>query len=122
MWRSFFLALGIFLIILGGQSLVVDHVILATNRKVPAIVTGQNPNGSVAYRNSGVFSNNGYRANQVPYQSVGYSNPVSRPGSNVVRTKEWMPWSLLATGAIVVMYTLSLPVSSGSGSFSSSDD
>ena len=122
MWRSFFLALGIFLMILGGQSLIVDHVVLANSRRVPTIVTGQNANGSVGYRNSPSFSNGSYRNYQSPFQNVGYANSSPQMNARVIRTKEWMPWSLLATGAIIVMYTLSLPPRGSSSSYSNSEE
>lgn len=111
MWRSFFMALGIFTMILGAETLVVDHVVFATNRRIPAMVTGQ-PYQETGY--SGAFSNQPYSANQSPYRGVGYSNSPVFPGRKVpnrgvFRTKDWMPWSLLAIGAIIVMYTYSLP-------------
>ena len=51
MWRSFFYAVGIGLLLLGGQSLVVDHGVTARNLKMPgAIKKILNDNGSL--RNS----------------------------------------------------------------------
>lgn len=95
MWRSLFLALGIFSLILGGETLVVDKYLMADSRKLPRIIQG-----------------NPQQANN-PFQQVGYQNltgQVSRTPNRVVQTKDWMPWSLLATGAIIVLYTYSLPL------------
>lgn len=84
MWKSFFLALGIFLLILGGETLVVDNFVMADGRRVPRIVSGPN-----------------YQTPQAP--TTGFQYPRRE-----VRTKDWMPWSLLAAGAITVMYTCSI--------------
>jgi hypothetical protein len=78
------LALGIFLLILGGETLVVDNFVMADGRRVPRIVSGPN-----------------YQP--VPAQAAGFQYPRRE-----IRTKDWMPWSLLAAGAITVMYTCSL--------------
>ena len=110
--------------ILGGQSLIVDQVILASNRRIPAIVAGQSATDNSGYRNGSVFSNNGYQgAGSSPYQNVGYRAPIQNQNPNrLIRTKEWMPWSLLATGAIIVMYTLSLPPATNKSSWGGSDE
>ncbi len=95
MWRSLFLALGIFSLILGGETLVVDKYLMADGRKIPRIIKGGSPSQMGS-----------------PFQQVGYSGNVQRPNNGpnrVVQTKDWMPWSLLATGAIIVLYTYSLP-------------
>lgn len=95
MWRSLFLALGIFSLILGGETLVVDKYLMADGRKLPRIIKGSAPN----QMNS-------------PFQQVSYptySAQANNVSSRVVQTKDWMPWSLLATGAIIVLYTYSLP-------------
>lgn len=95
MWRSLFLALGIFSLILGGETLVVDKYLMADGRKLPRIIKG-----SPDQFNS-------------PFQQAGYQNfpgQVSQSPNRVVQTKDWMPWSLLATGTIIVLYTYSLPL------------
>ena len=79
MWRSFFLAIGVFLCILGVQCLAVDKVVLKVRERPAATV---NP-----------FDD---EANAVGPQKV-------------LRPPEWAPWSLLATGAITVIYSFTLP-------------
>ncbi len=89
MWRAFFLALGINLIIIGAQCLVVEQVVLTSKRDAkPAIANVDNIYTPVSYQQSPVSS-------------------VSQ--KRTFRPKDWMPWSLLAAGAIIVIYTYSLP-------------
>ncbi len=61
MWRSFFLAVGVFLFILGAEALVVERAVL----------------------------NRGDAANIIP--------------------PEWAPWSLLSAGAVVILYSFTIP-------------
>jgi hypothetical protein len=86
MWKSFFLAVGIFLIILGAETLIVDKFVMSDGNRVSRAVAG-----------SGI-QDNGPR-----FLNAGYGK-LKRE----ITTKDWMPWSLLAAGAITVMYTCSL--------------
>ena len=106
MWRSLFLALGIFSLILGAETLIVDKFIMS-NGRLTKITTG--PNG-VNSRLPVQTNSNGVYYQQAGYQS--YTAAAPQPpslASRVVQTRDWMPWSLLATGAIIVLYTYSLP-------------
>ncbi len=76
MWRSFFLAIGVYLCILGGQCLAVDKFVLKST--TPAA----------------------------------HSDPLTgskAPPHREVSPPEWAPWSLLSTGAVVCLYSFSLP-------------
>ena len=66
MWRSLFLALGLFSLILGIEALLIDSATLA-NHGDPALL-----------------------------------------GREVVPA-EWAPWSLLSAGAVVILYSFTLP-------------
>ncbi len=102
MWRSFFLAGGFFLILLGGQSLILDSVSL-TKFKMPNSKNEQNLGAGYANQQNS------------PYSFAGYGNQnLQSPGNDkskqrVVQIKEWMPWCLFAAGTIIVLYTFSLP-------------
>jgi hypothetical protein len=89
MWKSFFLATGFFLLLLGAETLVVQKFALANGSRVPAVV-----------------SDMGTAAANPAWITPGSNGPVLR---REIRTSDWMPWSLLAAGAITVLYTLSLP-------------
>ncbi|MBX3416594.1 MAG: hypothetical protein KF851_03250 [Pirellulaceae bacterium] len=96
MWTSFFWALGIFLLIVGGETLVVDKFVMADSKGIPRLVTGNQPNSDF---------------------QTGFN---SSPGTNIrqsgrtIATKDWMPWCLLAAGAVTIMYTSSFQRKSGS--------
>ena len=100
MIRSILMALGIFLLILGVQSLMVDKVVV--KRSSPAGAVKQEQPETSPFQNAG-------------YQSGTYYQPEPQPEAEVKRayhTREWMPWSLLAAGTITVLYTYSLAHSS----------
>ncbi len=93
MWKSFFLAVGFFLLILGLETLVVQKFAMASGSRVPRIVSSVTEDLTTP-----------------AWTAPGPNQPVRR---REIRTREWMPWSLLAAGAITVMYTLSLPQRTG---------
>jgi hypothetical protein len=85
-WRAFFLAVGAMLVILGAECLVIDSATLAAEQPAP-VVPGQ------------VWFN---------------PEPMLDP-NRVVRPPEWIPWSLLATGAVILLYARTLPQRFGGG-------
>jgi len=113
MWRSLFLALGIFSLILGAETLVVDKFRMSDGRKLPRILNGQNNLGLNTGNSIQPNSTGGYyqQASYSPYTATAAA-PIKK--SRIVQTRDWMPWSLLATGAIIVLYTYSLPRTYGS--------
>jgi hypothetical protein len=82
MWRAFFFALGAMLIIIGIECLLIDSATLASDRT------------EVVQVDQGWFQ---------PPQTV----EVKR--GTVIRPKEWIPWSSLATGAVILLYAFTLP-------------
>ena len=84
MWRAFFCAVGIVLIIVGLECLLIDSAELV----------------------AGVIDD---PSTQVQQQAGGYfSVPVQKSVDRVFRPSEWFPWSMLASGAIVLLYSISL--------------
>jgi hypothetical protein len=77
MWRSFFLAIGVYVCLLGVESLAVEKAILK-----PDVSRGVQP---------------------------GVQQEIVPP--------DWAPWSLIAGGAVVVLYSFTIPqrVHSGGG-------
>ena len=96
MIRSILMAVGIFLLILGAQSLLVEKVVV--KKTPPSRVTQRDTT------NQSPFQNAGYRSDSY-YQEAKKTEPVVKRSYH---TKEWMPWSLLAAGTITVLYTYSL--------------
>lgn len=83
MWRAFFLAMGITACVLGAECLVVDSFVLAEQPKTQQVESSPNT----------LFGG-----------STGL--PMSRP--KVMKPPEWAPWSLLSTGAIVILYSITM--------------
>jgi len=93
MIRALLFATGIFLLILGAQTLVVDRWLISSS------------GGPVNQAASN------YYESRNPFRSASYSQFSNGDGEQrvrVLRTREWMPWSLLAGGAIAVLYSYSL--------------
>jgi hypothetical protein len=82
MWRAFFSAIGIVLLILGVECLLIDSAVLAAG-----VVDDPMP-----IQNAGLF---------------GASAP-QMASSRIFRPAEWIPWSLLASGAVVLLYAVNL--------------
>jgi hypothetical protein len=83
MWRAFFLAIGISLVIIGAQCLVVDRVVLASSAP-----------GDVQ-QNTGLFGSS--------------TTTNSGMGGRELTPPDWAPWSLMATGAVVIIYSFTVP-------------
>ena len=62
MWRTFFIALGIFLVLIGLEGLAVDQFVFADHA-----------------------------------------------GGQTVTPPDWVPWSLMSAGAVIILYTFTLP-------------
>lgn len=102
MIRSILMALGIFLLILGAESLLVDKVVVKNSTPTPARIAKQEQTGTSPFQNAGFRSQNYYQ------EELQQEPAVKRS----YHTREWMPWSLLAAGTITVLYTYSLTHSS----------
>jgi hypothetical protein len=81
MWRALFLAIGIFLCILGAECLVVDRFVMASDRplpteETPATLFGAPPSAPVAKRD--------------------------------IEPANWAPWSFLSAGAVIILYALTI--------------
>ncbi len=75
MWRAFFLAVGVFAILLGAQCLAVEKAIMHAQTK-PSATT------------------------------FGLTKSVQR---REMEPPEWAPWTLLSAGAVVLIYSFTLP-------------
>lgn len=84
MWRSMFLATGIVLCILGAECLIMEKAVLAQ---------------------TGV---------EVPQDTAAIF--TARPAAAVpkeIKPPEWAPWSLITGGAVVILYSYSIPRRNG---------
>lgn len=77
MWRAFFLGIGVYLMIAGGECLAVERVFWRA---------GPEPAPTA-----------------VPFQKPAAQKPKDFPPA------PWVPWSLLSTGAVVCLYSFTIP-------------
>ena len=75
MWRAFFLAVGVFSILLGAQCLAVEKAVMQGGKRPVA--------------NAFSFS--------------------KAPERREMEPPEWAPWTLLSAGAVVMIYSFTLP-------------
>ena len=78
MWRAIFLAVGIFLVILGVECLGVEKIVLKAREDPPPPST--------------------------PWEQAPKEGPPK-----TIAPKSWTPYSLLSTGAVVCLYSFTLP-------------
>jgi hypothetical protein len=80
MWRSIFLAIGITLCVFGVECLFIEEAVLAKP------IGGTPLAASVATTDGGAGG-----------------------GKKEIKTQEWMPWSFLGGGAVIILYTITIP-------------
>jgi hypothetical protein len=85
MWRSFFLATGVYCCLLGAQSLAVDRAILSKKEQSPARFMNMSFPGSSLVRNK------------------------------ELTTPDWAPWSLMSFGAVTLLYSFTIPKRASGG-------
>jgi hypothetical protein len=81
MWRAFFLAVGIYMCILGAECLAVERFELATTEVVPG-----EPSPATLFGNA----------------------PGPLTASRAIEPPEWAPWSFLSAGAVIILYALTI--------------
>jgi hypothetical protein len=79
MWRAFFLAVGIWLCLLGLQCLVIERAVLADSVVSPPPMLSAD---------------------------MTFTAPGSR---SEIETREWMPFTFLGLGVVIILYTFTLP-------------
>jgi hypothetical protein len=142
MWRAFFFACGIMLIVLGLECIVVERFRISSDsglnrlaRKFIGSENGSAVNLAGGSSQAGIpIGPGGYgsaqsqfgpsRMNDSPFFNASVDNrqaagnPVNLANSNSgallgkpvksFKTEDWMPWSLIAAGTIISLYTHSL--------------
>lgn len=78
MWRAFFLAIGIYLMIFGLECLGVEKVTLKMHDPAPPAAAGAD-------------------------------NPPKEGPQSQFSPAPWVPWSLLSSGAVVCLYSFTIP-------------
>jgi hypothetical protein len=98
MSRAFFLALGLNTLLLGAQCFVLDRFEFSTSFSSAIARDPAGSNTAPDASRPSVFQNSAFQYRPSGDSSVGARGRMFKP-------REWMPWSLLAVGAIIVMYT-----------------
>lgn len=89
MWRAVFLALGAGLLLLGVESLALDHAVVASDSLLGKKFQEE--------RVEPLMDEFGFEVGQ---------RTVTVPVSKKVRPPEWAPWSMLSSGSIILLYSL----------------
>ena len=80
MWRALFLALGIYMCVLGGECLVVDKFVMASSQPPAA----------------------------EPSPATLFASGPPAGVQREIEPAEWAPWSFLSVGAVVILYALTI--------------
>jgi hypothetical protein len=86
-WRAFFFAVGTMLVIVGVECLMIDSATIVTDRPQT------------------------YQVSNSWFQPA----PAIQVGTRVIQPPDWIPWSLIASGTVVILYALTLPKRWGGG-------
>jgi len=92
MWRAIFLALGAGLLMLGLESLALDHAVLSEDSFL-----AKAKEQTIA---EPVFDEYGFQVSE---------RAVTAPPAASTRTispPEWAPWSMLSSGLVIMLYSL----------------
>lgn len=102
MWRAMIMSVGLCLVILGGEAMVVDRVVLADGPAANRV--GQLYDGGAGL--GGGFDSP-YSTN---YDDLTSLTSSARPAGRVITPPEWAPWGLLSAGVLTFLYAAGLPV------------
>ena len=100
MWRALFLAVGAGLLMLGVEALALDHAVVAPDSLLGKRLQEEQ---SEAVRDEFGFQ-------------IG-TKTVKVPTTKTIKPPEWAPWSLMSSGAVILLYA----VASRFGASSSSE-
>lgn len=79
MWKALFLAIGISVCIMGGECLLIEKAVLAATNTKQADASGSE------------------QVKLLPDGKREYTPP------------DWLPWTLLSVGAVVILYSFTIP-------------
>jgi hypothetical protein len=103
MWRAFFLALGAVTFIVGAECTLVDKVFLSGG---PKAVEQQPPTVPVSNTN---YNNNPWLSAEMPAGPPTETPQLDVPGGKAYTPPDWAPWSLMSAGAVIMLYSFTVP-------------
>ena len=86
MFRALALAVGISLAVLGAECLVIEKAVMAGNQTVAASTPA---------------------SMEIMQEQMLASEPI--PAAREIVPPEWAPWVLLSTGAVIILYSFTIP-------------
>lgn len=86
MFRSFALAIGISLVVLGAECLLIDKVVMAASQSMAASAPAS--------------------VELMHQQALPTTTPKS---SKEIVPPEWAPWVLLSVGTVIILYSFTIP-------------
>jgi hypothetical protein len=101
MWRSFFLAIGITVFILGAECTVIDKALL---KRAEGAQPAPPPAAAAPPTNTGMST----MQTQMPPQPTSIPVAQQRPSNEIV-PPDWAPWTLMSGGAVIILYSFTIP-------------
>ena len=89
MWRAMFLAVGAGLLIMGVESLALDHAVIAPDSLLAKKMQEE--------KVEAVTDEYGFEVGK---------RIVRVPTTTTVSPPEWAPWSMLSSGAVILLYSI----------------
>ena len=108
MWRAIMMSIGLCLVILGGEAMVVDRVVLADSRagnRVNDLYSGGGIGGI-----GGLDSPYSTGYDDLTNYASGSSYGAAPSAPRVIVPPEWAPWGLLSAGVLTFLYATALPI------------
>ena len=97
MWRAIMMSFGLCLVILGGEAMVVDRVVLAA--------------GPAGNRADDVYGGGLDSPYSTSYDDItSLTSAAVKPAGRVIVPPEWAPWALLSAGVLTFLYASGLSV------------
>ena len=98
MWRAVFLALGAGLLMLGVEALALDHAVVAQDSLLGKRFQEE--------RVEVVRDEYGFEVGQ---------RTVKVPTTKKITPPEWAPWSMMSSGAVILLYSIAARFGGGGG-------
>ncbi len=100
MWRAIIMAAGLCLLILGGEAMVIDRVILADGRTIDDVHD---------LHTAALDSPYGTTYDNLTHYASSSAYPIHSMHQRIVVPPDWAPWALMSAGVLTFLYASALP-------------